>query len=114
MKTVVATGFVVEHERSWLFLPCAMAAVEKLFVMRRKWLFGRAQFGRPAIRNFCEVWIGRCAKLFDDFRKRIAEIFVVAFAETVPLHDDVAAKCIFVRKQSCERFAFGRREKRAS
>src|SRR6267154_1881312 len=102
MKTVVATGFVVEHERSWLFLPCAMAAVEKLFVIRRKWLFGRAQFGRPAIRNFCEVRIGRRAKFFDDFRKRIAEIFVVAFAETVPLHYDMAAKRFFFRKKRGE------------
>src|SRR6266705_5375753 len=98
MKTVVATGFVVEHERRWLLLPCAMAAVEKFPMVQWKWLFRGAQFGRPAIRNFCEVWIGRRAKLFDEFRKRIAEIFVVAFAETVALHYDMAAESIFVRK----------------
>src|SRR5438034_1232559 len=51
MKTVVAAGFVVEHERRWLFLPRAMAAVEKFPMVQWKWLFGRAQFGRPAFRG---------------------------------------------------------------
>src|SRR5438105_7255109 len=102
MKTVVAAGFVVEHEWSRLFLPCAMAAVEKLPMVQRKWLFGRAQFGQPAIRNFCEVRIGHGAKFFDDFRKRITKIFVVTFAETVALHDYMAAKRFFFRKKRGE------------
>src|SRR6267142_2220692 len=102
METVVAAGFVVEHEWSWLFLPCAMAAVEKFPMVQWKWLFGRAQFRRPAIRNFCEVWIGRRAKFFDDFRKRITEIFVVAFAETISLHDYMAAKRFFFREKRGE------------
>src|SRR5207248_1230700 len=112
MKTVVAAGFVVKHERSWLFLPCAMTAVEKLPMVQRKWLFGRAQFGRPAIRNFCEVRIGRRAKFFDDFGKRIAKIFVVAFAETVALHYDMTAKRLFLRKERGESGALLRIQER--
>src|SRR5882724_246637 len=79
-----------------------MAALDKFPMVQRKWLFGRAQFGQPAICNFCEVRIGRRTKLLDDFRKRIAEIFVVAFAETVALHYDMTAKRFFFRKERGE------------
>src|SRR5882724_2407979 len=79
-----------------------MAALDKFPMVQRKWLFGRARFGQPAICNFCEVRIGRRTKLLDDFRKRIAEIFVVAFAETVALHYDMTAKRFFFRKERGE------------
>src|SRR5256885_12597383 len=113
MKTVVAASFVMKHEWSWLFLPCAMAAVEKLPMVQRKWLFGRAQFGQPAICNFCEVRIGRCAKFFDDFGKRITKIFVVTFSEAVAFHYNVAAERIFEREEFGKSGALGWSEKRA-
>src|SRR6266480_871148 len=113
MKTVVTAGFVVEHEWSRLFLPCAMAAIEKFPMVQWKWLFGRAQFGRPAIRNFREVRIGRRAKFFDDFGKRITKIFVITFSEAVALHYNVAAERIFEREEFGKSGALGWGEKRA-
>src|SRR5260221_8607222 len=79
-----------------------MAALEEFLMVLRKWLFGRAQFGRPAIRNFCEVRISRCTKRCNDLGQWIAEIFVVALAEAVALHDDVAAKGFFSGKKRGE------------
>ena len=102
MKAVVATGFVMEDERRGLLLTCAVAAIEKLLVVGRKWFFIGAKFRRPVIRYFREMWIRRGAERFDDLRQRITKIFVVALAEAVALHDHVTAKDILLRKKRDE------------
>src|SRR5260370_33600029 len=46
----------------------------------------------PVIANFCEMRISAAPEISDQFRERVGEIFVIADAETIALHNDVASK----------------------
>src|SRR6266481_2110836 len=46
----------------------------------------------PVIGNFCEMRISAAPEISDQFRERVGEIFVIADAETIALHNDVASK----------------------
>src|SRR5579885_632286 len=105
MQAVITASFVVKQKRSRLLLASFVAACEKLLMFQRERLFLAAQSSVPLIGNFGEVRIGCSAKRLNDLRHRILEVLVVAFAETIALHDHVTSKWSLLAKKSCERCA---------
>ena len=57
-----------------------------------------AKVFRPVIGDFGEVGISAVSEICDQFRERIGKVLVVADAEAIALHNDMAAKtaCIIV------------------
>src|SRR5438876_9052970 len=68
---------------------------------------------RPLVGEFGEMRISAGSERGDDFRQRIAKVFVISDAETVALHHDLAAEpgCLGVHRR--ERGALlGRKNRR--
>src|SRR6266436_2208145 len=61
---------------------------------------------RPPIGDHREARVSAASELRDQFRERIGKIFVVADAEPVALHNDVAAKaaCIVIKRGDLRTF----------
>jgi len=61
-------------------------------MIERKWRLLFTESFRPLIRNWSKMRIGAVAEVGDNFGERIREVFVIADAEAVVFHDDVAAE----------------------
>jgi len=92
VQAVVAATFVVEDQRCRPDLARLVADIKECVVTRRKGWFGLAKGLGPLVGDRGEVRIGTGAKVGDNFRQRIGKVFVIANAEAVTLHDDVAAE----------------------
>lgn len=79
-----------------MLLPCFVAAREKFLVIGREGFFIAAKLRVPFIRDLGEMRISGDTKRLYGARQGIPKIFVVAFAEAIALHDDVAAKVNFL------------------
>ncbi|HEY6265958.1 MAG TPA: hypothetical protein VIW93_14245 [Candidatus Acidoferrum sp.] len=110
MQTVIAAGFVVKHQWRGLCLPRLVTGLQERRMFARKSRSSFTQCFCPAIRNFSEVRIGAASELRHNFRQRVGEILVVADAEAITLHDDMAAKTAGVVVQANEGKAFLRRQ----
>jgi hypothetical protein len=91
MQAVVVARSVLQQERRRASLPGGMATLEE----------GRVICGKthpkphplvPAVGNRREMRVERRANLLHERRKRIGEIAVFALPESVPRHQDMAAK----------------------
>jgi len=98
MKTVVATGLVVKHKRCGPRLPRFVASFQESCMVARISRNVFTEGFRPLIGYFGEVRISAASEIGDQFWKRVGEVLVVADAEAIALHDDVAAKtaCITI------------------
>src|SRR6267378_1477731 len=109
MQAVVPAGLVVKHERGGLILPRLVADFQESRMVLR---ISRSVFTEgfcPAICNFGEMRIGASPEFNDYFWKRVREIFVIADAEAIPLHNDLTAKMVFMAIQRDKGSAFGGR-----
>src|SRR5258705_408116 len=106
MKAVVAAFFVVKHQRRRLGLPGFVANFQEsgMFVRIRRSFFTKSL--SPAIRNYSEVRIGAASDLKDQSGQRVGKILVVADAEAIALHNDVAAKtaCVVIKRGDLRTF----------
>src|SRR6266446_2532533 len=66
----------------------------------------------PAIRDSGEMRVGLRPQIRDQFRERMAEVFVIADAKPIALHDDLTAKAALIFIQRRERCTFGGGENR--
>jgi len=92
MKTVISSRLIVEHQRRGLGLPCFVASFQKCGVFVRISLSIFAEYLRPSIGDLREVRISAASEFSDQFRQRVGEVLVIADAEAIALHDDVAPK----------------------
>jgi hypothetical protein len=110
VQAVVAAGFVVQDQRRGFGLPGLVADFQEGGVV---WRIGRARFAedlRPLVSDFRQVRIGAHSEAGHGLRERVGEVFVVADAEAVALHDDLATEAGFILIERDDGGAFGGRE----
>src|SRR6267143_953915 len=111
MQAVVAAGFVMQYQRRRFGLSRFVADFYECCMVERKWRLLLAERSSPFVRNFSEVRVRAGAKDGDDFGQRIREVLVIADAEAVAFHDDLAAEAGRVVVQRDDRSAiFGRED----
>src|SRR4051794_23401637 len=92
MQTIVPAGLVMQQERRRSSLSRAMADFQEGGVIGGKRSTLVAERFDPLIGDRCEMGIRGGACRCDNFGQRMREIFIVADAEAMALHDDVAAE----------------------
>src|SRR5260370_17386801 len=110
MKTCETAGLVVKHQWSGLGLPGLVANFQKCVMFARISRSRLTQRLRPLIGDGHEMRIGAAPEIRDQLGQRVRKIFVIADAEAIALHDDVAAKMACLVVYSHERIAFCRPE----
>src|ERR1700751_1031319 len=106
MQAVVSAGFVVQQQRRGLDLPGLVTNPQKRLMLRGKtWALVSEKVG-PLVGYFGEMRINAGSERRDDFRQRIAKVFVISDPETVALHHDLAAEPACLGVHCHEREAF--------
>ena len=60
----------------------------------------------PFVGNVCEAWIERRSQATEEVRKRVFEVAILALAEAVPRHVDVASEVALVGIEGRDDAAF--------
>jgi hypothetical protein len=105
VKTVVIAGTVLEEQWSGPLLSSIVASPDEVRMALRITHLDLHCFV-PAVRNGGETRIQGGAKTLNDRRERIAEVLVFAPSETMPSHDDTAAKDRLLRVEGRDGSAF--------
>ena len=110
MKAVKVTGDILQQKWRWTHLSGVTAQLEE-----RRVVVGIALLdshpGVPFVSRACEVRIKRRSQATDEIRKWVLEVPVLALAEAVPCHVDVASEVDLVRIESGKGATFLGREK---
>ena len=112
MEAVVTARLIMQQQRRGFCLPGLAADSQEGGVVLGIPETRHTQGLGPAIRDPGEMRVGVRPQIRDQFRERVAEIFVIADAEPIALHDDLTAKAALIFIERCERCAFGGRENR--
>src|SRR5919202_3371327 len=95
VETIVIATAVAKQQWRWSTLACLVAAGDELRV-RIGIAHGNAHPCVPAIRQRREACVQGATQSRDEWRQRVAEIPVLALAETMPCHNDNAAESLVV------------------
>src|SRR5713226_7580000 len=112
MEAVVTARLIMQQQRRGFCLPGPAADSQEGGVILGVSETRHTQRLGPAIRDPGEMRVGFRPQIRDQFGERMAEVFVIADAEPIALHDDLTAKAALIFIQCRERCTFGGRENR--
>src|SRR5262249_28387396 len=110
MQAVEITRHILQQQRRWARLTGVVASLEE----RRVDLGITLVTPHPAVPfvgDSSEVRIERCSQASNEVRKRVFEVAVLAPAEAMPRHVNVASEVALVRIERCDGAALLSREK---
>ena len=110
MEAVEVARNVLQQQRRWTRLTGIVTSFEKRRVVIGITL-GNAHSDIPFVGDDRKVRIQRGSQLADEIGKRIFEVAILALAEAVPRHVDVASEVALVRIEGRNGAAFFGREK---